>query len=89
MNEDVKARSCSCAAHPPSDRKTRASKIPARRAEYSLTENFASPFQAEPRQLNNGLLMPTWQLGDIHLSRSTFVIVLFLCVSPSTVGSYF
>ena len=26
-------------------------KIPARRAEYSLTENVASPFQAEPRQL--------------------------------------
>ena len=24
-------------------------KIPARRAEYSLTENAASPFQAEPR----------------------------------------
>src|SRR5450432_1996978 len=24
--------------------------IPARRAEYSLTENVASPFQAEPRQ---------------------------------------
>ncbi len=24
-------------------------KIPARRAEYSLTENVASPFQAEPR----------------------------------------
>jgi hypothetical protein len=28
-----------------------ASKIPARRAEYSLTENVASPFQAEPRQV--------------------------------------
>ena len=28
-----------------------ASKIPARRAEYSLTENVASPFQAEPRQI--------------------------------------
>jgi len=26
-------------------------KIPARRAEYSLTENVASPFQAEPRQI--------------------------------------
>jgi len=26
-------------------------KIPARRAEYSLTENVASPFQAEPRHL--------------------------------------
>jgi len=26
-------------------------KIPARRAEYSLTENVASPFQAEPRQV--------------------------------------
>jgi|HubBroStandDraft_4_1064222.scaffolds.fasta_scaffold15932_1 hypothetical protein len=25
-------------------------KIPAQRAEYSLTENVASPFQAEPRQ---------------------------------------
>src|SRR5208282_2002097 len=25
-------------------------KIPARRVEYSLTENVASPFQAEPRQ---------------------------------------
>ena len=25
-------------------------KIPARRAEYSLTENVASPFQVEPRQ---------------------------------------
>src|SRR5579863_4070372 len=25
-------------------------KIPARRAEYSLTENVASPIQAEPRQ---------------------------------------
>jgi hypothetical protein len=25
-------------------------KIPARRAEYSLTENVASPFQAEPTQ---------------------------------------
>ena len=25
-------------------------KIPARRAEYSLAENLASPFQAEPRQ---------------------------------------
>jgi hypothetical protein len=26
-------------------------KIPARRAEYSLTENVASPFQAEPTQI--------------------------------------
>ena len=26
---------------------------PARRAEYSLTENVASPFQAEPRQKYN------------------------------------
>jgi len=29
-------------------------KIPARRAEYSLTENVASPFQAEPRQRRRG-----------------------------------
>jgi hypothetical protein len=28
-------------------------KIPARRAEYSLTENVASPFQAEPTQPGN------------------------------------
>ena len=28
-------------------------KIPARRAEYSLTENVASPFQAEPRHTND------------------------------------
>jgi len=48
MNGGVKARSC--AAQPPSDRKTHALKIPARRAEYSLTENVASPFQAESRQ---------------------------------------
>src|SRR5580658_113893 len=37
---------------PPSDRKTHALKIPARRTEYSLTENVASPFQAEPRHAN-------------------------------------
>jgi hypothetical protein len=29
-------------------------KIPARRAEYSLAENVASPFQAEPRQSTHG-----------------------------------
>ena len=45
----VRARSC--AAQPPSDRKTPCLENPrARRAEYSLTENVASPFQAEPRQ---------------------------------------
>jgi hypothetical protein len=48
MNGGVRARSC--AAQPPSDRKTHALKIPAPRAEYSLTENVASPFQAEPRE---------------------------------------
>ena len=31
-------------------------KIPARRAEYSLTENVASPFQAEPRHDHSGLV---------------------------------
>ena len=31
-------------------------KIPARRAEYSLTENVASPFQPEPRQNNSRAL---------------------------------
>jgi len=30
-------------------------KIPARRAEYSLTENVASPFHAEPRQFHDAL----------------------------------
>ena len=53
MNGGVRTRSC--AAQPPSDRKTPdALKIPARRAEYSLTEGVASPFQAEPRQDNPG-----------------------------------
>src|SRR5580658_5352863 len=49
MNGGVRTRSC--ASQPPSDRKTHALKIPARRAEYSLTENVASPFHAEPRHL--------------------------------------
>jgi hypothetical protein len=31
-------------------------KIPARRAEYSLTENVASPFQAEPEQCDKYML---------------------------------
>jgi len=47
MNGGVRARSC--AAQPPSDRKTPCLENPRRRAEYSLTENVASPFQAEPR----------------------------------------
>ncbi len=58
MNGGVRARSC--AAQPPSDRKTPCLENPRpkggiltngerRRAEYSLTENAASPFQAEPR----------------------------------------
>ena len=44
MNGGVRTRSC--AAQPPSDRKTPCLEIPARRAEYLLTENVASPFQA-------------------------------------------
>jgi hypothetical protein len=39
--------------HPPTSigsKDPHALKIPAPRAEYSLTENVASPFQAEPRQ---------------------------------------
>jgi len=31
-------------------------KIPARRAEYSLTENVASPFQAKPRHIEEIML---------------------------------
>jgi hypothetical protein len=40
-------------------------KIPARRAEYSLTENVASPFQAEPRQqaLHGIAVSQTEQVG--------------------------
>ena len=38
-----------------------ASKIPARRAEYSLTENVASPFQAEPRHRLLGLALQILQ----------------------------
>jgi len=34
-------------------------KIPARRAEYSLTENVASAFQAEPRQVER-LISSYW-----------------------------
>jgi hypothetical protein len=38
----------------PSDRKTPIPlKTPARRAEHSLTENVASPFQAEPGQIES------------------------------------
>jgi hypothetical protein len=48
MNGDVRTRSC---ARPTSigSKAPHALKIPARRAEYSLAENAASPFQAEPR----------------------------------------
>src|SRR5439155_24046631 len=44
----VRARSCAPNLH--RIERPHALKIPARRAEYSLTENVASPFQAEPRQ---------------------------------------
>lgn len=37
-------------------------KIPARRAEYSLTENAASPFPAEPAQWDNQLFGPLRRL---------------------------
>ena len=47
MNGGVKARSC--AAQPPSDRKTPCLENPRPKAEYSLRENVASPVQAEPR----------------------------------------
>jgi hypothetical protein len=39
-------------------------KIPARRAEYSLTESAFSPVQAEPRQAENGVIFDF--LGDGH-----------------------
>src|SRR5258707_12178570 len=47
---DGGVRTHSCAAQPPSDRKTPCLENPRPKAEYSLTENVASPFQAEPRQ---------------------------------------
>ena len=47
---DGGVRTHSCAAQPPSDRKTLCLENPRPKAEYSLTENVASPFQAEPRQ---------------------------------------
>ena len=47
MNGGVRARSCAAKLH--RIERPHALKIPARRAEYSLTENVASPFQAEPR----------------------------------------
>ena len=34
-------------------------KIPARRAEYSLTENVASPFQAEPEHVQHFIVLST------------------------------
>jgi hypothetical protein len=47
LNGGVRTRSC--AAHTAiGSKRPHALKIPARRAEYSLTENVASPFQAEP-----------------------------------------
>ena len=48
MNGGVSTRSC--AAQPPSDRKTPCLENPRPQGGYSLTENVASPFQAEPRQ---------------------------------------
>jgi len=50
--DDERGREDSFLRRPNSHRIERphALKIPARRAEYSLTENVASPFQAEPRQ---------------------------------------
>src|SRR5438445_7316296 len=50
----VRARSCAPNLH--RIERPRALKIPARRAEYSLTENVASPFQAEPRQKHTSFL---------------------------------
>jgi len=49
MNGGVRTGSC---ARPSSigSKDPHALKIPARRAEYLLTENVASPFQAEPAQ---------------------------------------
>jgi hypothetical protein len=51
MNGGVRARSRAAQLH--RIERPHALKVPARRAEYSLTENVASPFQAEPRHLHN------------------------------------
>ena len=48
MNGGVRARSCAAQLH--RIERPHALKIPARRADSTLTENVASPFQAEPRQ---------------------------------------
>jgi len=47
MNGGVRTRSAPPNLH--RIERPHALKIPARKAEYSLTENVASPFQAEPR----------------------------------------
>src|SRR5258708_30508469 len=59
MNGGV--RTHSCAAQPPSDRKTPCLENPRPKAEYSLTENVASPFQAEPRHNLPGWLLKSQQ----------------------------
>jgi UDPglucose 6-dehydrogenase len=49
-------------------------KIPAPRAEYSLTENVASPFQAEPRQvesLSEGSILRISIVGCGHVGLVT------------------
>jgi len=40
-------------------------KIPARRAEYSLTENVASPFQAEPRHYDSACFIMSDREGGL------------------------
>ena len=54
--DDERGRESSFLRRPTSigSKNPHALKIPARRAEYSLTENVASPFQAEPRQAEAG-----------------------------------
>jgi hypothetical protein len=53
-------------------------KIPARRAEYSLTENVASPFHAEPRHP----ILPGKCSATIFMSSSS----VFLCISVGSMS---
>jgi len=70
MNGGVRAHSCATQIAIGS-KDPHALKIPARRAEYSLRENVASPFQAEPAQLHRR--QPDGTLTSIEVAASFLI----------------
>jgi uncharacterized OsmC-like protein len=76
MNGGVRTRSCATQTRHRIER-PHALKIPARRAEYSLTENVASPFQAEPRQ-NQNVETPARLISLSLVACKSLVMIMLL-----------